>query len=431
MCFGFWIAFTWFAICTSRPLGRWLNASFLDESQIDYLEGSPLDRAVYAVLIFLAVTVLVGRRVAWRHLFKSNIWILVLMAYLSSSLLWSDYPGVSAKRSLKLLGSLAIALLLVTGPRTTESFQSVLRKCFYLHIPLSILFIKFFTHFGVGGDSLENGMWLGVTTHKNSLGELTMLSAIFFIWSIINHQGGRLKNYAYLCMSLYLLLGSRSQTSLLVFIIGTLLMLTLRLTRSNLAAIKTRTTALAILIICCSLILPFRPEVFLQNLFGGLVSSAGRDFTLTGRTDLWYDLLNIASRHPIVGVGYGSFWIGDVSHSLWDTHYWLPTQAHNGYLDVYLELGLLGIAILVPVLLSGIRAITEGFDTYFENSQLRITLMIILLLHNMTESSFLRGDHHLWFLFLLITLRPPAPLEAHAAPAKNNTLDPAYMLSGK
>jgi O-antigen ligase len=208
-------------------------------------------------------------------------------------------------------------------------------------------------------------------------------------------------------------------------------MLTLRFARSNLAAIKARSTVLAILIICFSLILPFRPEVFLGGLFGGIVSSAGRDFTLTGRTDLWYDLLKIASHHRLVGVGYGSFWIGGVSHSLWDTHYWLPTQAHNGYLDVYVELGLLGLAILVAVLFSGIRAVTEALDTYFEDSQLRITLVIVLLLHNITESSFLKADHHLWFLFLLITLRPPAPLGVQTVPPIENDYAPAYMLPTK
>jgi O-antigen ligase len=75
----------------------------------------------------------------------------------------------------------------------------------------------------------------------------------------------------------------------------------------------------------------------------------GRDDTFSGRTSLWTGAIAVAkATHPLLGAGYRAFWTdagaGGVREYVLD---WarLPTHAHNGYLDVWLDLGVPGVLL--------------------------------------------------------------------------------------
>jgi O-antigen ligase len=152
-----------------------------------------------------------------------------------------------------------------------------------------------------------------------------------------------------------------------------------------------------------------------RSLVAAGISASGRDLTLTGRTDLWADLLDIAAESPIFGVGYGSFWIGN-THNLWERHLWGPTQGHNGYIDVYLELGAVGLLILAAVIIRGYLATLDRMTTNFGQGALHFAWLTVIVIHNVTESSYLRGTRgtvDLWFIFLLCAITvPPAVVQA-------------------
>ena len=95
-----------------------------------------------------------------------------------------------------------------------------------------------------------------------------------------------------------------------------------------------------------------------------------------------------------------AFWIGN-THDLWDTFFWRPMQGHNGYLDVYLELGIVGLIFLTGVLIAAYRGIFDLLTRQFEQGALHLTWLTIIVIHNITESSYLKGTVDLWFLFLL------------------------------
>src|SRR5207237_978175 len=75
-------------------------------------------------------------------------------------------------------------------------------------------------------------------------------------------------------------------------------------------------------------------------------SALGRDATLTGRTDIWAGLLPDLMRQPIFGYGFSGFWtVTRISeHEI--------GQAHNGYLEVCLQLGFVGFLLTGMFLLS-------------------------------------------------------------------------------
>src|SRR5207244_5423105 len=75
----------------------------------------------------------------------------------------------------------------------------------------------------------------------------------------------------------------------------------------------------------------------------GLVEAMGRDSTLTGRTDIWKEVLS-TDVDPWLGTGFESFWLGKRAEQLWKKYYWHPNQAHNGYIEIFINLGWAGVA---------------------------------------------------------------------------------------
>ena len=144
----------------------------------------------------------------------------------------------------------------------------------------------------------------------------------------------------------------------------------------------------------------------LEYVFGvtSLVTSAfGRDTTLTGRTEVWEALL-LRSTSPLFGAGYEGFWLGDRLLSLWTTFWWQPNQAHNGYVEVYLNLGLIGLGIVALFLLVSYHRIWTTAKTS-ELVSFSLTVWTVTLLANVTESGIFKGP--LWLFFLINSLVVP------------------------
>jgi O-antigen ligase len=362
-----------------------------------------------------------SRRVDWGHLARRNVWLIVLFLYMLTSAAWSDVPAVSFKRWVKSIEDLVMVLVILTEADPLEAECTVLRRALFVTIPLSIVFIKYFRNLGTMWDDFGNEMWIGATTHKNVLGEVAMTAGIVFLLEAVRHWRSRWSwvYLTYVLMALWILNGSpranflRSNTSVIGLALGTSLMIVLYFFRSNAAYVGR--FLLAGVFAASLLFLGFQ---LFQSSEGGSVMAAGieatgRDLTLSGRTNLWNDLLNIAREHPFVGVGFGSFWIGN-THHLWEKHLWMPTQGHNGYIDVYLELGAIGLLLLGGVIIAAFRGISRLLTENFLHGMLHLIWFTIIVFHNMTESSYLRGSVDLWFLFLLsVTAYSVAPAAAH------------------
>ena len=74
------------------------------------------------------------------------------------SLLWSDYPFVGFKRWFKSLGDPLMALVIVSERYPAAALTSVLRRCAFLLLPLSVVFIKYFPALGRGGEERRRGL---------------------------------------------------------------------------------------------------------------------------------------------------------------------------------------------------------------------------------------------------------------------------------
>jgi O-antigen ligase len=112
-------------------------------------------------------------------------------------------------------------------------------------------------------------------------------------------------------------------------------------------------------------------------------------------------VIDVASRNPLLGVGYGGYWglqDGEIFSTL------LVREAHSGYLDVYLEVGIVGIVLLLAFLLSyhyrALRELNHAFDW----GLFGICLLMMTLIHNFTESNFLRTSSYFWNVTVFVTI---------------------------
>jgi O-antigen ligase len=138
------------------------------------------------------------------------------------------------------------------------------------------------------------------------------------------------------------------------------------------------------------------------GILDSFVKILGRDNTLTGRTDLWADVLG-EPINRLLGTGYQDFWLGARADYFWDKYAFHPIQAHNGYLETYLNGGLLGLFLLLAMLIyTGSKLKRE---LLLENSFgiLLFAVFVSAVFYNWTEAMFSRL-HLFWFLLIITAL---------------------------
>jgi len=126
---------------------------------------------------------------------------------------------------------------------------------------------------------------------------------------------------------------------------------------------------------------------FAFNITGIILTGLGRDATLTGRTGLWQDAINMGT-NPFIGVGFESFWLGDRMAYFWDKHWMKPTEIHNGYLETYLNFGMIGLSILIMVIIKGFKNISNKLASDMNDGRLMFAYFMVILIFNITESAF-------------------------------------------
>jgi O-antigen ligase len=216
-------------------------------------------------------------------------------------------------------------------------------------------------------------------------------------------------NVAFLAMTLWLLRLANSAMASLCFIIGVGLILTIR---SQWARSHQRQVRLLI----PSALAAF---VILEAGFGltqFVIEALGRETTLTGRTPLWSYLLS-ADINPLLGAGYESFWLGDRLQQAWAVFPWRPNQAHNGYLEVYINLGIIGVSLVLALVLLSYRRITKAFIASYSNAALPFALWAIFVVYNLTEASVINGT--LWFVFILGSVYVPGSVSVARWPVQS------------
>jgi len=395
-----WLPVIWMFILGSRNPAQWFGGE-LGLSAQALEDGNPLDRTIYFVLILLAIGVLMSRSFKWSSFFTHN---LVLTAYLLFALMsacWSDFSLIAFKRWFRDLGSYLMVLVVLSDPRPLEAFRAVLRRISYLLIPLSILLDKYYPQLSKQYDEWTGaGYYVGATTSKNMLGLLCLVSGLFFFWDTVTRWPERkerrtkrilLLNTAFFAITLWLMHTAQSTTSSVCLVIGCLVIGAAhsKVFRRHRGLLK----ALIPASFCLYLILDF-----VCGLNGSMAATVGKDPTLTDRTKIWAFLLSMHT-NPLIGTGYQSFWMGPRLELFWnDSGLGHINEAHNGYLQVYLELGLIGLSLLVGFLVASYRGICRRLKSSSSLAVLGLALWLAIVFYNMSEAAFESGLLYTVFL---------------------------------
>jgi O-antigen ligase len=399
----------------SRLPSQWLALSDVSDAAGAYHEGSVLDRVIYIALMAMAALVLRRRPIEWKRSLLSNVALTLLVLFSFVSIAWSDFPFVALKRWVKDLGTFLMVILVLSDSRPLDAVHTLLRRVFYLLIPLSVILVKYYPGVGRGYSNWTGeAFYIGVATSKNMLGILCLVSAMFFIWDTARRWPQKrqrltryilLINVIFLGMTLWLIKLANSAMATFCLLIGGLVIL------SAYTFLRKRPSWIKVLIptgISIALL-----AVTTLNLMDTMIHSLGRDTTLTGRTRLWADLLSFGT-NPILGSGYESFWLGERLDILWMNHTFRPNQAHNGYLEIYLNLGILGLSLVIALLVSAYRTLCRRLSTTWDAAVFGLSIWVVLILSNVTEAAF--KVKIIWLTFLIVTVVLPTRRVGHATP---------------
>jgi O-antigen ligase len=395
----------------ARPDGRIVDPD---------LSGSPVDQVLLGVLMVLALFVLGSRAERTKKILRRNKWLIVLFVYMAVSIVWSNFPAISLRRCLRSVGTLMMVLVVLTEHNPLGAVRALLRRLYLVHIPLSIAAIKYFRNIGVAYDySGFEEMWTGLAMHKNNLGQVAMCSGLVSSWGIVQNWARKklTLDLLLLVLTLWVLRGSKnshSSTSILGFICSVALLLGLQYIKKRASRAKRIILAEMIVLIVLAPFVLLAFEAFDTTPVGLVLSATGRDLTLTDRTLLWTDTLNNAAKSPVVGVGFGAYWVGRIGYAMYPlpnwsrkTPTWRPDEGHNGFIDVYVDLGVIGVVLMLLVVGSAFVGALDDLENEFELGRLRLIFLLSIVINNVAESSFLKGTHSLWFVFLLVAINVP------------------------
>lgn len=402
-----WIPTIWLLINGSRQVSQWLGlGSKIAAQRIQ--EGSVVDQAVYGLLIVSGIIVLAKRQVQIGHLAKNYWWIILFFLYEGLSVAWSDFPFITFKRWIKASGDLVMVFVLASDLYPARAVVAALKRSGYILIPVSILFCKYYDYLGRVLDDWGRSYYTGVTLDKNMFGYLLFAYGLFFATGLvrtIRQNPATLPTrrtdigcYALLlAMVVWLTPLANSKTSLLSLILGIAALLALQRAKVKRHFWPFLVATVLIGAVCNALF----------SVQSTVLEASGRDASLTGRTGIWKTVLSEPNNF-LIGTGYTSFWLGERLQRIWALYPRTPLlQAHNGYLEVYINLGLVGVALLIGVLWTGIRnarrrllAALGGLDdTLFQS--FGMAYILAYFVYNITEATFI-GLNFLFIIFLIL-----------------------------
>jgi exopolysaccharide production protein ExoQ len=366
-----------------------------------------VDRGVVSLLIIFAIVALARRKLPWGAMVEKNRLILFYAFYCLLSILWSDYPFVALKRWIQFAGLIPCVFIVLSEESPADAAAAVIRRCTYLLVAISFLLVRYYPAFGryYNRWTYETG-YSGVTTNKNELGLLCIVAMVILLSDLAEKWYERKRVFisldillwlVMLLIALYLTNISHSATSTLCIIVGASIILI-----SYLPSSRRNPTSAARWVAGVALFSGFLQVTL--NLKDLIFAALGRNPTLTGRTDLWKFLLSMGT-NPIFGTGFESFWNSTRLSLIWSSGF-LALQSHNGYIDTYLNLGLVGVLFFAALMLRCYLMIDYKVEKDHRANQLRLAFVVIYALYNWTEAAFPRPGL-LMFVFLIFTLRGP------------------------
>ncbi len=340
--------------------------------------------AAIATLILRHLPAIVSRGYAMQ-------WTAALALFAVISIAWSQEPLLSARRSLPFALAALFGLYLATR-FPLERQLSMLQATFVLLAIGSAAAALCFPRIGLDASTGHAGDWQGVFTQKNACGRAMVFASAALL------ARGRLTARRLCTLSCFLLVlvksGSRGAWAIELLLIAGLLLL------HALARVEGRArTWIALVSLSVGL-----GTIGLGKMFFPLLASlAGRDATLTGRTAIWVEVWHAILRRPWLGYGFSAFWRGSkgASFDVIVALKFVLFHAHNGFLEIWLELGAAG---LVLFLLSYMRGCYQLWPIIHSGdvkaAAWPASMLLLIAAYDFDENTLLTFNGLFWVLYV-------------------------------
>lgn len=328
-------------------------------------------------------------------------WLLAVLVIAAASASWSVAPATTLLRAGGLLLGSSFGLYIAvrfTLPQIVKMLAVALAGVLAVSVVVSVAR----PDLGVEATWAHAGSWSGLFDHKNLLGRTAAFGVIVAVALYVYASSKRWATAGLLTASGVALVMSRSVTSWLVLLACLSAAAVGRYLHWSRRFFTLAVTA-AGLVLAVVILIP--PESAMQ--------AFGKDMTLTGRTQVWAIVTDHIGQRPFLGYGFGGFWAGSEGPAqvVW-AQTWRAADAHNGYLDLLLHMGLLGGVAMIGMLVRHARWSLEHLRLP-DNPYGFVPLVVLsfMLLINLSESPFLRPTNLYWIVYLAVVHR--AALELH------------------
>ncbi len=363
---------------------------------------------MYSGVVLLAVTQF--RWTAWLLLHSPALVGLLALAFISP--LWAQTPDLVFRRSISLLGTSLFGV--VIAARLTVNEQGRLARG-VLRLAAAACLVLFVVAPGHAmATDYGTGSARGIFPHKNLFGA-AMALGLLAEWYVTENRGfGRIIKFAFLGLFTGLLLLSHSATSI-VTVAGTLIIVWLfeRVHRRYDIPLPAILLFLAGLLVCVALF-GIDTSIFTEMM--------GRSKDLTGRTDLWRFVGSMILARPVLGYGFSGFWGGASMESFAVENYvgWSPTYSHNGYLEILLNLGLVGTGLFLIFLWKGLtRTVHLAEERIVKEDLWPLAFLIFFVVHNFAECTIIWQNCFEWSLCIATVISSDSTVQDILGGAKN------------
>lgn len=356
--------------------------------------GVHLPSVLAEMVMYIWCAILVIPR--WKITFKAikASWpILLLPALVVLSSVWSVNPLLTLRRSSFFTLSTIMAIYL--GERFNfEEFAELfaIAQCWFIFASIGTFFIfpaKVL-------DPSHAGAWRGLTIHKNVFGECMAVAILLLM--LVRFGRHRILQRFFLIASFVLLLLAHSVTPTICCAIVIVAIPLLR----KVVRLRIRERVFAYACLSGATI----GGIFLiTNYSASLLPMMGRDSTLSGRAQLWSLLMDAIWKRPMLGYGYEAFWEGfrGASRGILESTGWLVPMAHNGYLELWLGIGLVGVIVFLVLF---VRAMRMALHTLrYDRRAIAawpVAYLCFFALHNTGESTLLTRTTFEFLVFVQV-----------------------------
>ncbi|MBK7228606.1 MAG: O-antigen ligase family protein [Ignavibacteriales bacterium] len=380
--FAIFIFITFFG--TSLPS---FQAKMQEIGTEDIETSNIVNQIIYPILFFLSFIAFLSNTQSAISIIKKEKLFSILLFYALITISWSDFPLVSFKRWFQIFTYFFVILVFLSYSKNYNELLKILKPILYAFIFISFVVVLVIP----GAKDPAFGTWRGLSPHKNSFGQRSLIATVLSSIILIN-ENNRIKKIIGLIMvsiAITLVIGSVSSTAytaLFIFLSMSLLFYLKNRIFNSIGAgyflfFTTIFFAASLLIV----VFVFFPEVL--DMFQGIF---GKEGSYDDRNRLWQVIIFNISQHPIQGCGFQGFWVieSPTIQLIYNSFLWLPIQGHNGYLDMINEIGLIGLSLFLLVIVNYFRKAIIN-----KNLNLWAWFLVLPLVINITETTLFRVGH--------------------------------------